>query len=358
MKIKTFGRPCPKLFITCIALSLLTGFTCCSQAQNLLAHWTLDVPQGTTWPDSSTNQCFLYQDTNTTPAALEPGIAGYSVYLNWAPDPGTSTRLYATNAALQTDSFGFSFWIQPVYLNDFDNFIIKESGAYDYGDAGYAAMAWQVHMLGNNGSGAAPIEFIVRGQNGGFYGVVQSSTNLALYTGYTNWVHIAGGYDATTGDLSLFVNGVESDASGNPGAYNSDGSPFDIGTAANGLNYIAFAAGTYIDDVQLYDSPLTASNVDFLMANPGAALGTVINTPVIINPFNYNAASGDMTIVFNSASNQNYAVQVSTDLLNWSTVTNLTADSSSTTNVISQDLVNGVLGSAPRTQLFIRIQSQ
>lgn len=346
-----------KLFATGVALALLAVIPGVSQAQNLLAHWTLDLPQGTTFPDSSTNNCNLYQDPNTTTALLEPGIAGYSAYLNWSPTPGTSTRLYSTNSALQTDSFGFSFWIQPIYLNDFDNFIIKESG-YNNTLPGYARFAWQVHMLGNSGNGTAQIEFVVRGQNGGFNGVVTSATNLTLYTGYTNWVHIAGGYDATTGDLSLFVNGLEADASGTAGAYNSDGSPFDIGTAANGPDYVAFAAGTYIDDVQIYDSPLSANDVGFLMANPGYALGSVVPAPpIVINPFNYNAATGDMTLTFNSLSGTNYTIQASTDLIHWSAVSNLTALASSTTNTLSESLINGVLGSAPRPHLFLRIQN-
>lgn len=345
-----------KLFATGVALALLAGIPGSLQAQNLLAHWTLDLPQGATWPDSSTNNCNLYQDQNTTAAILEPGIAGYSAYLNYQ-DPGPSTRLYSTNAALQTDSFGFSFWIQPIYLNDFDNFIIKESG-YNNTIPDYAREAWQVHMLGNSGNGTAQIEFIVRGQNGGFFGVVDSATNLTLYTGYTNWVHIAGGYDATTGDLSLFVNGLEADAGGTAGAYNSDGSPFDIGTSANGPDYIAFAAGTYIDDVQLYDSPLSATDVDFLMTNPGYALGSVVPAPpIVISPFSYDAASGDMTLVFNSMSGTNYTIQASTDLIHWSAVSNLTAVASSTTNTLSKSLIDDVLGATPRTQLFLRIQN-
>ncbi|MGH7990334.1 MAG: LamG domain-containing protein, partial [Limisphaerales bacterium] len=348
MKTIKLAKYHSKFFATGVALVLLAGIPSMSQAQNLLAHWTLDVPQGTTFPDSSTNNCNLYQDTNTATAILEPGIAGYSAYLNYSSPPGTSTRLYSTNAALQTDSFGFSFWIMPIYLNDFDNFIIKESG-YNNTIPSYAREAWQVHMLGNSGDGTAQIEFIVRGQNGGFFGVVDSATNLTLYTGYTNWVHIAGGYDATTGDLSLFVNGLEADASGTAGAYNSDGSPFDIGTAANGPDYVAFAAGTYIDDVQLYDSPLSATDVDFLMANPGYALGSVVPAPpIVIKPFNYDTVSGDMTLVFNSTSGTNYTIQASTNLVNWSAVSNFTAVAASTTNVLSKSLIDGVLGSAPR----------
>ena len=336
-------------------VGLLVGFACSSQAQNLIAHWTLDVPQGTTWPDSSTNHCYLYQDTNTTTAIVEPGIAGYSAFLNWAAVPGTSTRLYSTNAALQTDSFGFSFWIEPTYLNDYDNFIAKESG-YNSTVPSYARMAWQVHMLGNSGNGTAPIEFIVRGQNGGFAGVVTSATNLTLYTAYTNWVNIAGGYDATTGELRLFVNGIEATASGGPGAYNSDGSPFDIGTVANGPDYVAFAAGTYIDDVQIYDAPLTASNVDFLMANPGVTLGTVIVKPIKIGAFTYDPASGSLLLSYNTTTGQSYAVQASTNLLNWTTITNVSANDNMTTNLLSKALIDSAIGTSKHSQLFLRIK--
>ena len=47
----------------------------------------------------------------------------------------------------------------------------------------------------------------------------------------------------------------------------------------------------------------------------------------------------------------------STDLVNWTTVTNVTAPASSTTAIVSQSQIDSALGLAPRTHLFIRIQN-
>ena len=259
--------------IACVAIGLMAGVVNSALGQNLKAHWKLDELVGPTYADTSTNNCLLFQDPNTTTAVAGVGISGDSQWLNWSPTPGTSTRLYATNAALQTDSFGFSFWIKPSWINPFDNLIVKED-AYDNVSPGYAREAWQVHFVGDNGSGAAPIELIVRGTNGGFFGVVVSSTAIPLGNAETNWVHIAGGYDAANGVVTLYVNGQLDQQPATPGAINSDGSPLSIGTAKNGPNdYIAFAAGVNIDDVQMYDSPLSPSDVGFLRFNPGLVLG-------------------------------------------------------------------------------------
>ena len=261
------------IIVACIVFGLMAGAINSVLGQNLIAHWKLDETAGPTYADTSTNHCTLYQDPNTTTAITAAGINGNSQWLNWNPTPGTSTRLYATNSALQADSFGFSFWILPTWINQYDNLMVKED-AYDTNSPGYARFSWQVHFLGDNGSGAAPIELIVRGTNGGFFGVVQSSTAIPLGNGATNWIHIAGGYDATNGTISLYVDGQQVQNPATPGAVNSDGSPLSIGTAKNGPNdYVAFAAGVDIDDVQIYDSPLSPSNVGFLRFNPGLVLG-------------------------------------------------------------------------------------
>lgn len=354
MKIKMLIRErCSLLTSTCLIIGLMTGFVSSTFGQNLKAHWTLDELNGPTYADSSTNLCTLYQDPNTAAALVEPGLVGNSQWLNWQPVPGTSTRLFATNSALQNDSFGFSFWIQPVYLNDYDNFMLKEE-AYDPNSPSYAQQSWQVHMIGNNGSGAAPIEFIVRGTGGQFYGVVTSITNLTLYTGSTNWIHVAGGYDAVGGTLTIYVNGQMNQSVGIPGADNSDGSPLSIGTAKNGPNnYVAFAAGVYIDDVQMYDSPLSTNDVAFIEAYPGSVLNSIN-----IQSFNYSSVSGTANLTFSSESTQGYTVRASTSLTgSYLPVTSITATSVSTTVALSKSLLDGVFGPSPRPQLFYKVSS-
>jgi hypothetical protein len=331
----------------------MTSLAGSALAQNLKAHWTLDELTGPTYADSGTNKCTLYQDTNTAPALVEPGLVGNAQWLNYQPIPGTSTRLFATNSVLQNDSFGFSFWIQPVYLNDYDNFMLKEE-AYDPNSPSYAEQSWQVHMLGNNGSGVAPIEFIVRGAGGQFYGVVQSATNLTLYTGSTNWIHIAGGYDAVGGILTLYVNGQMSQDYGSPGADNSDGSPLSIGTAKNGPNnYVAFAAGVYIDDVQMYDAPLSTNDVQYIEAYPGSVLDTIS-----IQNFSYSGSSGAANLTFSSESQNGYTVRASTSLSGpYLAITSITATNITTTVTLPKSVLDGVFGSSARPQLFYKVST-
>lgn len=205
-------------------------------AANLVARWKLDE-SGLIHADAGPNGISLVQDATTTPASSVAGIKGGAALLNFQNPPGVATRLAATGAAIQCDSFGFSFWLNPVYLNEWDNLIAKEM-AFNNSVPGFSRIAWQVHLMGNNVSGSAALELVVRGDNrglGDFFGSVISSPNLPLQSSSAEWIHVAGGYDTMTGALKLYVNGVES-VSGNssPGAKASDGSAFSVGTARNG----------------------------------------------------------------------------------------------------------------------------
>ncbi len=202
------------------------------------------------------------------------GREGDAVLLRWSDPPGLATRLFANNDAIQTDSFGLSFWVRPVNMNPWDNLVAKEM-AFDNSVPGWSRMAWQVHLLGDNGSGFAPLELVVRGADRSvtnFYGLVTSTVLLPLYAGSSDWIHVAAGYDAQTGELSLTVNGQRTSTSGIPGADNSDGSPLALGTVRNGNDVVQYAAVAILDDVQLYDRPLSSSQAQSLLNWPGTAM--------------------------------------------------------------------------------------
>jgi len=261
-----------------IALAMVGADRCVGQ--NLVAHWKLDETNSP-YADFGSNNIPLVLDTNTAYAGNVLGADGLAAHLRWSDPPGTSTRLSATDTNLQTDTFGFSFWVRAGYINPFDNLLVKEM-AYDSVNApnpNFDTMAWQVHMIGDNGSGGAPIEFIVRGADrtlGDFYGVVVSSNTLPLQTESSAWVHVAGSYDFYTGQLKLFVDGSESTGIGSGGAYSSDGSPLSIGTGLYNTNFFTFAAGAFIDDLQMYDGTLNSTNVAWLRNHPGQALGETV----------------------------------------------------------------------------------
>ena len=338
-------------FAIYVAIGTFMACAISSRGQNLIAHWTLNE-SGSPYADSSGHGISLFQDTNTTVAISGAGIAGAASELHYQNPPGISTRLFAANAALQTDSFGFSFWLNPNYLNQNDNLIAKEM-AYD--GTATNRISWQVHVGNNNGASAEPIELIVYGDHralGSFYGAVVSATNIPLHASMTAWIHVAGGYDSQSGALSLFVNGVQADSANSlPGANNSDGSPLDIGSGKNGGDFVVFAAGTYIDDVQIYDKPLTASDVAVLMANPGQATNAflITGTPII-------TSNGDVTITFNSTAGMDYAIVMSTNLASYAVADVVSAVCNSTTVTLPKAYIDQVLGNFPRSQLFFRIQ--
>ena len=342
---------CRSLLVGCVTFGAVMATVNSSRGQNLIAHWTLNEG-GSPYADVSGNAINLFQDTNTTVAITGAGVAGAAVQLNWQNPPGIATRLFATNAALQTDSFGFSFWLNPSYLNQNDNLIVKEM-AYD--GTATNRISWQVHVGNNNGASAEPIELIVYGDNralGNFYGNVLSATNIPLHASMTGWIHMAGGYNSQSGALNLFVNGVQAvSANSLPGAKNSDGSPLDIGSGKNGSDFVVFAAGTYIDDVQLYDSPLTLADVAVLMANPGQST----NVFAITGKPSVNT-NGDNTINFNSTSGLIYSIAVSTNLISFVVADVVSAVGNSTTVTLPKSYIDQVLGSSPRTQLFFRVQ--
>jgi hypothetical protein len=350
----TITVPSPRQSMALLWLCLVVGAVSSCPAEVLLAHWSLDE-SGSPYSDSSGNQTSLIQDAATTVAIAGPGIAGGAAQLNWQAVPGTSTRLSSTNNLLQSDSFGFSFWINPNYLNPGDNFIAKEM-PYTTTVAGDQRMAWQVRVSTNNIAGSSPLELIVRGNNptnGNFYGNVLSATNIPLFTSMTSWIHVAGGYDTGSGALILFVNGQESDSINSlPGSQSSDGSPFDVGTGRNGSDFVVFAAGSSIDDLQLYNGPVSPSDVSFLMANPGQDI-----RPFYITQMTYDPSSGSVTasVISTNYATMTYVTQVSTNLGGFVPVTNTIPVSQSSTVTLPKQVLDGLFGSSPRSSLFLNM---
>lgn len=334
----------------------IAAFMPSTYAADVVAHWTLNQPLAP-FLDSSGTGVTLFEDAATTPAISGVGIAGGAVQLNFQNPPGTSTRLYATNSALQKDSFGFSFWIRPLYLNSGDNLIAREM-PYNTSVGGNMRLSWQVCVAETNVSGTAPLELVVRGDNpsqGTFFGNVFSMTNLPLFTAMTSWIHVAGGYNSKTGALNLFVNGIESVSTNSlPGARSSDDSAFDIGTVRNGPDFVAFSAGTYIDDVQLYNGPLSASDVAFLMANPGQDI-----RPFVITSMAFDPGSGNVTATISSTDSPNfiYTVTASTNLISFITVTNVVPDTEDTTILLPESTLDTVFGAQPRSMLYLTAEA-
>jgi hypothetical protein len=146
-----------------LALLALSVFAPSTIAASLVAHWKLNE-SGAPYANFSSNGIALNHDAATTPPLAVPGHDGYAAQLRWQNPPGVATRLYASGGKLQTDSFGFSFWFNPRFLAPFENLIAREM-PFNNTVPAYARLSWQVLISGDDGSSAAPLELVVRGNN-------------------------------------------------------------------------------------------------------------------------------------------------------------------------------------------------
>jgi fructokinase len=329
----------------------------------LAAHWKLDE-NAAPYASSASMTADLLQDAGTAAALTEsPSLVGNAAVLNWQEVPGVATRLHTSADAIQSDSFSFSFWIAPNFINGEDVLLMKESPEDVLGDPAYSLCSWKLSVLPDGDSnGFSPIQLVVRGSDRAntepFYGEVTSGAELPLQTSSNDWIHVAGGYDAETGAMALYVNDGLALNSANsriatPGANNSDGSPLSVGTARNGTDFVGFAVGATIDDIQMYDGLLTPTQAASLFEKPGVTL--VIPTGFEITAFSHDKVTGDMQVTFASIDGIGYLVEASTTLGSWSQVKSVTGDGNSTSITVTKAALDAALGAQARPAAFIRV---
>ncbi len=317
----------------------------------LVAHWSFEESQQPYVSD--VNGLSIEQDFVTATASKVMGASGGGLQLRWDEEAGVSTRLFSSGSALQRDTFGFSFWLRPSWLSPFESIIAKETSPT--GGADFAKVAWQVQVGADDGSGMAPLQFIVRGSDrtqASFFGAVLSGVVLPLRTGMADWIHVAGGYDAETGALSLIVNGVEAWVQGRSGANNSDGSWLSIGTVRNGLDFVGYSAMTEIDELQIFDGPVSLYEEACLRKFPGQRLTKRFAVTSL------SRRPGDIhDITFNSVNGWYYYIDASTDLVNYKPVSLVVGQGESTTFSLSKAVLDAALGGAERPRLFFRVRA-
>ena len=137
-----------RFIIVCFWLGAVAGLMPVVMGTQLVARWTFDET-ASPYLDSSGNGAALVQDLQTATPTNGPGIVCTAVGLNWNQVSGVATRLTVTNPAVQTDCFGFSFWLRPVHLDLNNNLIAKEM-PYTLAVSGSQRIAWQLRISGTN----------------------------------------------------------------------------------------------------------------------------------------------------------------------------------------------------------------
>ena len=232
------------LILTLAALSFL-ALTAQRSDAALVSHWKLDDALGTTAVDSVSGF-----DVTGTGTFQTTGVAGTAV--SFASGQQLS-RAYT--AALNPSSFTISFWYKPDTTGRDDP--LKNI----YGPAPYDVLKGYYFYKDGTTLG------VVTGDgNGTPWDNVLNTTSFAGTAG--EWYHIVASYDSATTTKRLYVSqlGVGFDpspASATATVVPNDASPFYVPDTNTGADY---------DDIQLYNTALNATEVEFLFNNPGLTI--------------------------------------------------------------------------------------
>ena len=245
----------------------------CVHAATLVSHWEMNNPSPYVNLVSGGPE-MIYDAATRAPATFDPN----ETRLETSFDATKSTRLAATDASLNIDSFSFSLIIDPTDIINFGSILNKES-AYAGGDP-YQRVGWQViHTEFGN------LEFVVRGDAGGFFGSITVLSAASGFTAGANFdsdvrYQLAGGYDSATGDAFFYVTqltgGTLTSLTGSTGSFGlgavQDAGSLSLGTKNTAAGYDGNGAGFDVADLQLYSGLLSASDLLHLANNPGSSI--------------------------------------------------------------------------------------
>lgn len=184
-------------------------------------------------------------DSNASAVSLNPGGQGDEQWIN-----------AGNQAELRPTSITVAAWVKATDGTTYGQ--IAGAAGFTKGLAGYA-LAYSPEYNS--------IEFLTNNGSAYFEAIGDDSIE-------GQWAHIAGTYDETTGDVKLYLNGVEVFESENtpaplehaPDGYDNAPFDFEIGRALyTDLGTLGFFEGL-IDDVRVYDSALLSGQIAALSA--------------------------------------------------------------------------------------------
>lgn len=247
-----------------LACLLFSFANCLGQA---LVHMDFDDPQDLGRDKSGLGHHGVVQGA---PGSSDAGRSGRAI----AFDSGGRIELGGRAAAALDGSFTISLWVRTT----------QNSGAPNDVAVGL------LHAVGNDNSKSIPV-----GLGGGHAGAALQPAALHSQSpvNHGDWVNVVVTRDKDTGASSLFVNGQrEAHVQGGPGNSGTVHSLLLLGiNPGQGLHF----AGE-LDDFQLYDRAIPASDVAYLHANPGSALFRPIPEPSTVA-----LLGGGMIVVFSLA---------------------------------------------------------
>jgi MYXO-CTERM domain-containing protein len=275
---------------TAVVLAGLAISASSAVGASLISHWDMNNPSASpgAYANSVGGGPNLMWDSATKPhATFDPN----ETRLETSFSATKSTRLNAAAPGFNGGSLSFSMILDPTDMIGFGNILTKDT-AFAGGGA-WERLGWTVqHTTGGT------VEFVVRGNSGGFFGATAVSGGASSFPSGgsfadpSDYFQIAGGYDSGSGNAFLYVTKIGNGYSGGVGSFAPIGSltggtasfgvgaVFDnntlsVGTRQTALGYDGNGAGFDLYDLQIYDGLLTAGEVMALANNPGLTLSQV-----------------------------------------------------------------------------------
>jgi alpha-N-arabinofuranosidase len=226
---------------TLAALAALTMIGSQAADAALIAHWTFDEGAGVTAADSSGNGLTA---TTTAATTYVTGASGTAAQLPRFTLADSSSIALADGGT----AFTISLWANTTTSNSF------------------------AVLAGFEGTGGDGDRYGIKTSSGNIEATIGGAVAAANLPTTSNgsWIHIVAVNDPTAGNSKIYINGVQSGADGGVINLSSITSQFTMGTYWNSNSYDYAGA---LDDVQVYDEALSASDVTFLFNNAGTAVG-------------------------------------------------------------------------------------
>ena len=264
------------------AATYTATFTRSVGAPGLVAAWAFDEGAGTSTADATGGG---HTGTLSNAVWSASGKFGSAISFN-----GTSSLVRVADAPALDFTTGMTIeaWVLPSVLSGWRTVLLKERG----NDLTYGLYAWD--------NAPRPASYV---STGGIGLEATGTAGIPLNT----WTHLAATYDGAT--LRLFVNGTQAGTRALAGAIAVTNGELTIG---GNDPWGEFFAGS-IDEVRLYNRPLTAAEIQSDMAVPlGGPPPPDTTQPVvsITAPANNSFARGTVTITATATDNSGTVASV------------------------------------------------